>query len=30
MLSIQVIVNIRFYMYKFVDGEPTCIEHDDI
>lgn len=26
----DVTVNISFYMCKFVDGEPTCIEHNDI
>jgi 8-oxo-dGTP diphosphatase len=26
----DVSVNIRFYMCKFVDGEPTCLEHNDI
>lgn len=26
----DVTVNIRFYMCKFVDGELTCIEHNDI
>jgi mutator protein MutT len=26
----DVTVNILFYICKFVDGEPTCIEHNDI